>query len=151
MKYRDFDFLASFQGVADVYRTVDTEMMWGFVNGQNATERHLDRTIVENGRVTQLGHFPRILINQSHNRVMSSFLAMNASYLRLKNLQIGYNLPQSLLKSIHLNRARLYVSGQNLFTFTKFPNDFDPEVKSGSGGYSYPQVAIYSIGLDITF
>lgn len=151
MKYRDFDFLASFQGVADVYRTVDTEMMWGFVNGQNATERHLDRTIVENGRVTQLGHFPRILINQSHNRVMSSFLAMNASYLRLKNLQIGYNLPQSLLKSIHLNRARLYVSGQNLLTFTKFPNDFDPEVKSGSGGYSYPQVAIYSIGLDITF
>ena len=76
---------------------------------------------------------------------------MNASYLRLKNLQIGYNLPQSLLKSIHLNRARLYVSGQNLLTFTKFPNDFDPEVKSGNGGYSYPQVAIYSIGLDITF
>lgn len=151
MKYRDFDFLASFQGVADVYRTIDGEMMWGLVNGQNATERHLDRTIVENGQVTQLGHFPRILINQSHNRVMSSFLAMNASYLRLKNLQIGYNLPQSLLKNIHLNRARLYVSGQNLLTFTKFPNDFDPEVKSGSGGYSYPQVAIYSIGLDITF
>ena len=125
--------------------------MWGFIDGANAQEKHLDRTIVENGLVTQLGHYPRILINQSHNRVMSSFLVMNASYLRLKNLQIGYNLPQSLLKNIHLNRARLYVSGQNLLTFTKFPKDFDPEVKSGSAGSSYPQIAIYTIGLDITF
>lgn len=151
MKYRDFDFLASFQGAADVYRTVDRESMWGFIDGANAQEKHLDRTIVENGQVTQLGHYPRTLINQSHNRVMSSFLVMNASYLRLKNLQIGYNLPQSLLKNIHLNRARLYVSGQNLLTFTKFPKDFDPEVKTGSAGSSYPQVAIYTIGLDITF
>lgn len=151
VKYRDFDFQASFQGAADVYRTVDRETMWGFIDGANAQEKHLDRTLVENGKVTQVGHYPRTLISQSHNRVMSSFLVMNSSYLRLKNLQIGYNLPQSVLKNIHLNRLRLYVSGQNLLTFTKLPKDFDPEVKSGNAGYSYPQVAIYTIGLDITF
>lgn len=149
--YRDFDLLASFQGAADVYRTVDRESMWGFIDGANAQEKHLDRTIVENGVVTKLGHYPRTLITQSHNRVMSSFLVMNASYLRLKNLQVGYNLPQSLLKNWQINRARIYVSGQNLLTFTKFPKDFDPEVKSGSAGHSYPQVAIYTVGLDITF
>lgn len=150
-RYKDFDFLASFQGVADVYRTVDRESMWGFIDGANAQEKHLDRTLVENGKVISEGHYPRTLISQSHNRVMSSFLAMNASYLRLKNLQVGYNLPQDFLNKISLSRARVYVSGQNLLTFSKFPKDFDPEASSGSAGYSYPQVAIYTIGLDITF
>lgn len=149
--YKNFDILASFQGVADVYRTVDRESMWGFIDGANAQKKHLDRTIVENGKVVKLGHYPRTLISQSHNRVMSSFLVMNSSYLRLKNLQIGYNLPTSLLDKINIDRARIYVSGQNLLTFTKFPKDFDPETANGAAGSTYPQVAIYTLGLDITF
>lgn len=151
LKYRGFDLNAFFQGAADVYRTVDRESMWGFIDGANAQRKHLDRTIVENGVVVKQGHYPRVLISQSHNRVMSSFLAMNSSYLRLKNLQIGYNLPQNFLNGIHLSKARVYVSGQNLLTFTSFPKDFDPEVSSGGAGSSYPQVAFYTIGLDITF
>ncbi len=151
LKYKGFDLNAFFQGAADVYRTVDRESMWGFIDGANAQRKHLDRTIVENGVVVKQGHYPRVLISQSHNRVMSSFLAMNSSYLRLKNLQIGYNLPQNFLKGIHLSKARVYVSGQNLLTFTSFPKDFDPEVSSGGAGSSYPQVAFYTIGLDITF
>ena len=82
---------------------------------------------------------------------MSSFLVMNASYLRLKNLQVGYNVPAALLNKLHISRARIYASGQNLFTITKFPKDIDPEVANGSAGSSYPQIAIYTIGLDITF
>ena len=149
--YKNFDLLATFQGAADVYRTIDRESMWGFIDGANAQEKHLDRTLVENGVVTSLGHYPRTLINQSHNRVMSSFLVMNASYLRLKNLQVGYNVPAALLNKLHISRARIYASGQNLFTITKFPKDIDPEVANGSAGSSYPQIAIYTIGLDITF
>jgi len=151
MSFKGFDLSAAFQGAADVYRTVDRESMWGFIDGANAQEKHLDRTIVENGQVTSLGHYPRLLINQSHNRVMSSFLAMNASYLRLKNLQVGYNLPESLLKSVGIGRARVYVSGQNLFTISGLPKDFDPEGPNGAAGSSYPQVAIYTLGLDVTF
>lgn len=151
MSFKGFDLSAAFQGAADVYRTVDCESMWGFIDGANAQEKHLDRTIVENGQVTSLGHYPRLLINQSHNRVMSSFLAMNASYLRLKNLQVGYNLPESLLKSVGIGRARVYVSGQNLFTISGLPKDFDPEGPNGAAGSSYPQVAIYTLGLDVTF
>ena len=82
---------------------------------------------------------------------MSSFLAMNASYLRLKNLQVGYNLPESLLKSVGIGRARVYVSGQNLFTISGLPKDFDPEGPNGAAASSYPQVAIYTLGLDVTF
>ncbi|MCD8193912.1 MAG: TonB-dependent receptor, partial [Tannerellaceae bacterium] len=149
--YKQFDFLASFQGAAKVSRTIDRESMWGFIDGANAQKKHLDRTIVEDGKVVQQGYFPRTLINQSHNRVMSSFLVLNSNYLRLKNVQVGYTIPDNLLKRIQLQRARLYVSGQNLLTFTSLFKDFDPELKDGSGGYSYPQVAIYTIGLDITF
>lgn len=82
---------------------------------------------------------------------MSSFLAMDASYLRLKNLQVGYTFPKKWLEPLHIQRARIYASGQNLLTFTSFPKDCDPEVSNGYAGYSYPQVAIYTFGLDITF
>ena len=150
-RYQGFDFIAAFQGVADVYRTIDTEAMWGLYNGANARKRNLDRTLVENGVVTQVGYYPRTLINRSHNRDMSSFLALNASYLRLKNLQLGYTIPQSILSKVLLNRARIYISGQNLLTFTKFVKDVDPEVSSGNVSSNYPQVAIYTVGLDITF
>ncbi len=151
LSYKNINLSAAFQGVADMYRTVDRESMWGFIDGANAQKKHLDRTIVEDGRVVKLGHYPRTLINQAHNREMSSFLVMNASYLRLKNLQIGYNVPKKILEGVGVNHARLYVSGQNLLTFTKFPNDYDPEVRSGYASYSYPQVGIYTFGLDITF
>jgi hypothetical protein len=106
---------------------------------------------VSNGQVTQLGYYPRTLVSQSQNTVMSSFLVFDASYLRLKNLQIGYNLPQSILKKCDVGRARIYLSSQNLLTLTKFPKDVDPEVSNGSGTSAYPQIAIYTIGLDITF
>lgn len=144
--YKDFDLNASFQGVADACRTVGGESFWGYNLGSNAQEKHLDRTIVENGKVVKEGYYPRRLINQKHNGVMSSFMTMNSSFLRLKNLQLGYNLPKTLLSKIPLEKARVYVSGQNLFTFTKFLKDYDPE-----GGGAYPQVAIYTFGLDITF
>ncbi|MDR0756252.1 MAG: SusC/RagA family TonB-linked outer membrane protein, partial [Tannerella sp.] len=151
LKYKDIDFLANLQGAADVYRTLDNQIMWPLVNGGNAQYKHLDRTIVENGQVTKVGSYPRTLVSQTQNQAMSSFLVLDASYLRLKNLQIGYVLPKNLLHSVGITRARFYLSGQNLLTFSKFPRDADPEVNNGGGTYTYPQIAIYTIGLDITF
>jgi TonB-linked SusC/RagA family outer membrane protein len=151
LKYRDFDLSGLFQGAADVFRTLDQQSMWAFYNGSNPQYKHLDRTMVENGKVTQLGYLPRTLVSQTHNRVMSSFLVLDASYLRLKNLQIGYSLPSKLLGKLDISRARVYVSGQNLFTITGMPKDADPEVSNGGASSSYPQIGIYTIGLDITF
>jgi TonB-linked SusC/RagA family outer membrane protein len=149
--YKGIDFLALLQGAADVYRTLYVQSMWPFENGSNPQYKHLDRTIVENGQVTGLGYYPRTLVSQTQNRAMSSFLVLDAGYLRLKNLQIGYSLPENLLHSAGIARARLYLSGQNLLTFSKFPKDADPEVNNGGGSNTYPQIAIYTIGLDITF
>jgi TonB-linked SusC/RagA family outer membrane protein len=147
--YKGVDFRATLQGVSDSYRNVDDEAMWGLINGSNAQYKQMDRAIVEDGKVVVQGFYPRTLVNQSHNRVKSSFTVMKADYLRLKNLQLGYNLPKELTKKSYLSSARIYVSGQNIFTLTKFPKDMDPE--NGSASYAYPQVAIYTLGLDLTF
>ena len=151
LRYSGFDILATFQGVADVYRTVDSEAFWGVDNGSNARKRNLDRTLVENGQVTKVGYYPRTLITQTHNKEMNSFLTLNASYLRMKNVQLGYTLPKSILNKVSLNRARVYVSGQNLLTITNFLKDIDPEIPNGNAGSNFPQIAIYTFGLDITF
>lgn len=150
-KYRQFDLSAFFQGAADVYRTFNRELMWGFIDGANAQVKHLDRTIVENSKIVKEGHFPRVLPNNyAINSALSTFSVMKSDYLRMKNIQLGYTLPKSIIKN-KIERARVYVSGQNLLTFTKFPNDADPEVASGYASYAYPQVKFYTIGLDVTF
>jgi hypothetical protein len=147
VKYKDFDLSAFFQGASKVYRNMGSESFWAF-DPNNAYRMHLDRTIVEDGAVVKQGYYPRILTTQKHNQDLSSFRVLNASYLRMKNVQLGYTLPAAWLKVVNISKARVYVSGQNLLTFTKFPSGFDPEY---NGSWSYPQVKFYSFGVDITF
>lgn len=79
--------------------------------------------------------------------VASDFYLYNASYLKLKNLQIGYTLPERISKKAAISRARLYLSGENLFTITKYPG-LDPEIGANVG---YPTLRQYSLGLNVTF
>lgn len=80
----------------------------------------------------------------------------NAAYVRLKNLQIGYSLPTTLVKRMAMQKLRIYFSGENLLTFTKFSKLLDPETAfntaSGYGvGMTYPLSKSYSLGLNVTF
>ncbi|MEL7588318.1 MAG: TonB-dependent receptor [Prolixibacteraceae bacterium] len=150
LKYKHYEFSAFFQGAGKVYRTLGSETFWPF-DPENALQMHLDRTLVENGKVVKQGRYPRTVINETGNQVQSSFSILNASYVRLKNIQLGYNLPQTLLKATGLTKAKIYVTGQNIFTFTDFPEGFDPEISDDSATRSYPQVKFYTIGLDVTF
>jgi TonB-linked SusC/RagA family outer membrane protein len=152
LKYRNFDLSALFQGASNVYRTLGEETFWPF-DPENALSIHLDRTTVKDGQIVKQGHYPRTVIGSSGSsvsRVQSSFTVLNASYLRMKNIQLGYNLPVLWLKAVKIEKARAYISGQNLLTFTGFPSSFDPELGS-SATYSYPQVKFYTIGIDVTF
>ena len=69
--------------------------------------------------------------------------------VRLKNLQFGYTFQAELLKSIGLNKLRVFVNGSNLFSVDKFWDGYDVEAPVGYGNF-YPQVKVYSFGLDIT-
>jgi hypothetical protein len=76
-------------------------------------------------------------------------MVVNGEYLRLKNLNIGYDVPANLLRKMPFSRVNVFVSGTNLLTFSHFKY-VDPESPSVSNGY-YPQQKTYSFGLNVTF
>ena len=78
---------------------------------------------------------------------------LNASYLRIKNITIGYTLPQEWTRKFRLNRVRLYVSADNLFEWSGVKPFFDPEsiTDTSTFGYVYPFSRQYSFGLNVTF
>lgn len=76
----------------------------------------------------------------------------NAAYMRLKNLQLGYTLPTTWTLKAGISKCRLYVSGENLLTFTSLFDVFDPETcVGGIGGNVYPLSSTWSFGLSLTF
>ena len=96
--------------------------------------------------------YPRLSLNSnSNNAVASDFWRRDASYLRLKNAQIGYTLPSSITRKFFVSNLRIYVSGTNLLTFSALSKmGIDPEAPSVNNGY-YPQQRVISTGINITF
>jgi hypothetical protein len=91
-------------------------------------------------------------VNQNYSR-SSDFYIQNGAYFRIKILQIGYSLPTQLIKKAGLTKLRVYVTGNNLFTFTKY-NGYDPEIGGGSYGIDrgiYPQARALMAGINIGF
>ena len=77
----------------------------------------------------------------------------NAAYVRLKNIQLGYTFPKDIMKTIGIDNLRIYISADNVFTFTKLSKVFDPEANGGSWGQGklYPLSRVISTGLSLTF
>ena len=88
--------------------------------------------------------------SEPNNEKHSTFWMKNAAYLRVKNVQIGYNIPKKILQNCGIQSTRIYVSGQNLFSFDSFWDGFDVESAVGRGNH-YPQVRSFSVGLDVKF
>lgn len=110
----------------------------------------LDAWTPENHSTT----FPRLWSAYTQNDPMSnpsSFWVKDAGYMRMKNLQVGYTLPDEWLKSVGIQKARIYYSGQNILTFSAFYDWVDPEAPAGERGYTYPQVLVNTVGIDLTF
>jgi TonB-linked SusC/RagA family outer membrane protein len=147
--FKGFDFSARFQGVYGVKSYVSGWGVTPFVQGSPPTTDWLDRWTPDNPSTTM----PRIYWGwsapQKFSRASSYFL-QDASYLRLKNVVLGYTLPTKVTKGIGLERVRLYFSGDNLFTSTKFKG-LDPERYGNGDLVQYPQNKIYSFGLNVTF
>ena len=81
----------------------------------------------------------------------SSLYLYNASYLRLKNLEVGYTLPKNLIRFAGLQNVRFYMQGMNLLTIDGLKDvDVDPETKEGNGAW-YPIQRIFNFGVDITY
>lgn len=99
-------------------------------------------------------YYPKVNWSGSRNNYTQTRYLQNAAYARLKNLTVGYTLPQTLSRRFFVERLRFFASGENLFTITKFTETADPEL-AGIGdwgfGKTYPLSKTFSVGLDITF
>lgn len=93
------------------------------------------------------GAWPR-LGGAGANRELTTFWLDDLTYLRLKNLQIGYTIPETLLSKVHVKKLRLFASAENLKTFTKF-RGLDPE-KRGNASDAYPLNKSYSVGINVS-
>jgi hypothetical protein len=86
-----------------------------------------------------------------NNSVVSTFYIEDASYLRMRNLELGYSVPASLLQKFRVSKFRIYVGAQNLLTFTKLKN-FDPErARGGNTDQLTPLYKVYTLGLNLKF
>jgi len=159
--YKNFDISMFFQGVYGnkIYSQINQDIE-GFYRGFTVTQRYFDnRWTGEGTSNTQ----PRASWSaKSNNAMPSSRFLEDGSYVRLKNVQIGYTLPAKTLKTIGIAQVRIYASGSNLLTFTKY-SGLDPEMtvsdnsknegdrSSGIDWGTYPSARTLMLGLDITF
>ncbi len=95
--------------------------------------------------------YPRLTYNTGFNQnTFSTYWLEDASYLRVKNIQLGYTFPEKWMKKARIDNLRLYVSADNLFTFSKFFYAYDPETPVSKGGY-YPLVKTIVFGVNLSF
>ena len=100
----------------------------------------------------QYPEYPRLeLVSNAGtpNTVLSDFWTIDASYLRIKNLQLGYALPKSILETANIDYLRVYLSAENLFSFNNYRQGWDPEINTG-GSY-YPILATFTMGVNVRF
>jgi hypothetical protein len=152
LSFKGFDlniFLQGSQG-NDVYNLNRYYLEGGLAAATNAGTIALDRWTGPNTS----NYVPRAVYNDPNQNIrVSSHYVENGSYLRMKLLTLGYNIPASLLTHLHTQRARVYVSAQNLFTITKYTG-FDPELGNQGGSFGidrgiYPQSRVFLAGLNI--
>ncbi len=144
--YKDFDFSAFFQGAFDVYGYYTGESSYAFYNSGKVLERHLDRWTPENHNAS----YPRITKDSQINFSTSSFWLQDASYVRLKNISLGYNIPSVLTQKIGIDKVKVYISGENLLTFSGLEG-IDPEAPASNRGAYYGNVKKVSLGLKVLF
>lgn len=164
VQWKNFDFNVHFQGSGKSTVMLNGKTIWAFSQdryGQILSDLVDDR-YVDAETAAQLGipanenpnaSYPRLVYLQGgagHNNYRaSSYWMRDCSYLRLKNLEFGYNLPQGLLESMHLEQFRIFLQGSNLLTFSDFKL-WDPEMGS-SNGEAYPLSKTVTLGLQVNF
>lgn len=151
VEWKNFDFSLFLQGSAGVKGLIRGEVM-----GMVSDKYGKPTTIFQNHWTPDnpTNNFPRLWSSYVQNDPMintSSFWVRDAGYLRVKNVQLGYTIPVKLLSGIGIQKAKVYYSGQNIFTASSFYKWVDPEAPAGERGDTYPQVLVNTIGLNITF
>lgn len=160
--YKGFDFRVFFQGVAKRDLWLSGNYFWG-ANGQGnewqstGFVEHLDYWRPEGDPLgaNLNAYYPKVNFDGGRNTQVQTRYLQNGAYMRMKNIQLGYTLPQTWTQKAGISSLRVYVSGDNLLTLTSLSDIFDPEATgdlAGSGsGKLYPLQRVVSVGVNVNF
>lgn len=164
-EYKGFDINVFFQGIGNVNFFISGSSLTSPFSSTAIERSAVQKDVWDNGwdRLTNNGEnleeaykaiYPRLSIGSgagsSNNQQTSSWWQRDGSFLRLKNFEMGYSIPKNVIaRTGFIQSLRIYVSGSNLLTFSKF-NLWDPE-QGGGQGASYPNNRVYSFGLNVNF
>lgn len=155
LSYKGFDFSMLWQGSALCSVQLSGPAVWDFpLYDQSRTGKvrkmHLNRWTPETAATAT---YPALHygIHNNNKQQYSSLFLYDATYIRLKNVEIGYTLPKAWTSKAGIQNVRIYVQGQNLLTFDRLGDiDMDPEIKNGDGSW-FPVQRVVNIGLNMTF
>lgn len=148
--YKNLDLGVLFQGAARMWRMLSSNILPGQNSGgyYNVFSNYKDRWTTDNP--SQNVFYPRLTYGPNTiNAQPSTWWLKNTSYVRLKNLEIGYSLPKKFAERSFISSARVFLRGTNLLTFSHFKL-WDPELDASDGG-QYPLMKSYSVGLEFKF
>ena len=158
VSWRGFDFNLHFQGAGKYTFLINSGAVNAFRDGrwgnilQGITDNRWISSDISGTKETENPNapYPRLSYGYNlNNQQSSSFWLRNGRFLRLKNLDIGYTLPKPMVNTIHLESVRIYISGQNLITWSPFKL-WDPELDSSKRGQIYPITRSFTAGIQIS-
>ena len=151
LQWKGFFFSAFLQGVGMRSRWMRGEAVEAFHNNNEGPvlDFHVDRWTPVNTDAS----YPRLTMGSesANNATKSDFWIQNAAYLRLKNVQLGYNFQGDWMKKIRLSSLRVYGSIENALTLSSMRGGWDPEYNADGSGRAYPVARVYSFGLNVKF
>jgi hypothetical protein len=149
LNFKNLDFSFLLYGVAKTSRMYTG---WGateFALAGFYSDWHLHAWTQERYNNSEKILYPALGMGDGSSQHGNSFYLFNRSFLRLKNIELGYSLPQKWVNPINISKIRVYVNGNNLLTWKKYPiNTVDPETTTS---LTYPIVKIINVGLNVVF
>jgi len=144
--YKGFDVSVLIQGSARAAFDKNWEIMWHFSNNANVFPKHWNYWTPETSGNEQ---YTRIYGAYQNNESGSTYSLGSGDYVRLKTAEIGYEIPKTLAKKLHIEGIRIYLSGVNLFIWAK-ERYLDPDNRNSRGGFM-PPLKSYNIGVNVNF
>lgn len=153
--YRAFDFSLTIDGAGGMLRYLNDMAGRAFANKSNVQEWMWENRWTKENPDPD-ARYPRFYLHGGGNNIpysyLSTYWAWDASYLKIRSVQIGYNIPDKIVQRMKLQRMRFYISGRNLFSFDNFFEGWDPELNVQTGeGVHYPMSRTYILGLNVNF
>jgi hypothetical protein len=151
LNYKRFGISFNFYGVSQISKQVDGNLYWDLGDGNSGVYTASPDVIytwtLENADIAT-----KPVLHSDHRgysmRANTTYLFQDASYLRLKNLELNYHISNKLIKDLGISKLQVYASGNNLITFTNYFKNIDPEQ---SGAFVYPIIKRYNLGVRLSF